>query len=385
MGSLCCFTENLIMNNYIPVNTPLLNGNERKYLLECIESGWISSEGPFISEFENKFAKLMGRKHGIAVCNGTAAIDATIEALGISTDDEVIMPTFTIISCIAQIVRNGGKPVLVDSDPITWNMDVNQIESKITKRTKAIMVVHIYGLPVDMNPVLKIANQHGIKVIEDAAEMHGQSYRGFPCGSFGDISTFSFYPNKHITTGEGGMILTDDDELAENCRSLRNLCFQKDKRFVHERLGWNLRMTNLQAALGLAQLERLNEFVNLKRRMGAIYTEILKRSTKLQLPKVKTEYANNIYWVYGVIIDQSSGFNAEKFMQKLHERGIGTRPFFFPMHQQPILRKMGFFENETYPISEFMYQHGFYLPSGLGLTEEQISYIANTTLEVLNS
>jgi perosamine synthetase len=245
------------MNNFIPVNVPLLDGNEKKYLLECIETGWISSEGPFITEFEQKFAARMGRKHGIAVCNGTAAIDASIEALDIGPGDEVIMPAFTIISCISQIVRNGGKPVLVDSDITTWNMDVNQIEAKITSKTKAIMIVHIFGLPVDVDPVLEIAKRHGLKIIEDAAEMHGQTYKGRPCGSFGDVSTFSFYPNKHITTGEGGMILTDDDKLAETCRSLRNLCFQPHQRFVHERLGWNLRMTNMQAAVGLAQLERL--------------------------------------------------------------------------------------------------------------------------------
>ena len=249
------------MKNYIPVNEPLLDGNEKKYLLECIETGWISSEGPFVSQFEQMFASRMGRKHGIAVCNGTAALDAAVAALEISSGDEVIMPTFTIISCINQIVRNGGVPVLVDSDPITWNMDVAQIEEKITPRTKAIMIVHIFGLPTDVDPILDIASRHCLKVIEDAAEMHGQTYKGKPCGSFGDISTFSFYPNKHITTGEGGMILTDNDQLALTCRSLRNLCFQPQQRFVHERLGWNMRMTNLQAALGVAQLERLDEFV----------------------------------------------------------------------------------------------------------------------------
>jgi len=270
------------MGDFIPVNEPLLDGNEKKYLLECIESGWISSEGPFVKEFEQKFAGRIGRKHAIAVTNGTAALDTAVEALGIGPADEVILPTFTIISCIIQIVRSGATPVLVDSDPLTWNMNVTQIESKITPRTKAIMVVHIYGLPVDMDPVLDIAKRHGLKIIEDAAEMHGQTYRGKPCGSFGDISTFSFYPNKHITTGEGGMIVTDDDVLAETCRSLRNLCFQPQKRFVHERLGWNLRMTNLQAALGLAQLERLDEFVARKRAMGERYTELLKSINGLE-------------------------------------------------------------------------------------------------------
>lgn len=372
------------MTNFIPVNEPLLYGNEKKYLLECIESGWISSEGPFIKEFETQFAARMGRKHGIAVCNGTAAIDASIEALSIGPGDEVIMPTFTIISCIAQIIRNGAKPVLVDSDPITWNMDVTQIEDKITERTKAIMIVHIYGLPVDLDPVLAIAKKYGIKVIEDAAEMHGQTYKNRPCGSFGDISTFSFYPNKHITTGEGGMILTDSDELAEACRSLRNLCFQPRKRFVHERLGWNLRMTNMQAALGLAQLERLDEFVERKRKMGKLYFELLKNVEGLQLPLVETSYAKNIYWIFGIVLDKKMGITAEEMMQKLENKGIGTRPFFYPMHLQPVLRSLGFFSNLRMPFSEDMYKYGFYLPSGLGLHTDQIEIAAYTLKELIN-
>jgi len=364
------------MTDFIPVNQPLLDGNEKRYLLECIESGWISSEGPFIKEFEQKFAARMGRKHGIAVCNGTAAIDATVEALDIGPGDEVIMPTFTIISCVAQIVRNGGKPVLVDSDPITWNMDVTQIEAKITRRTKAIMIVHIFGLPVDVDPVLDIAKRHGLKVIEDAAEMHGQTYKGKPCGSFGDISTFSFYPNKHITTGEGGMILTDDDELAETCRGLRNLCFQPNRRFVHERLGWNLRMTNMQAALGLAQLERLDDFVDRKRLMGKLYTELLQDITGFQLPLEKTGYAENIYWVFGIMLEEFKGIGAEKAMSLLGDAGVGTRPFFYPMHQQPVLKRKGFFENEAYPVAESMYRRGFYVPSGIALSETQIRTVS---------
>lgn len=365
-----------MMADFIPVNEPLLDGNEKKYLIECIETGWISSEGPFVREFEQKFADRMGRKHGIAVCNGTAAIDAAVEALDIGPGDEVIIPAFTIISCIAQIVRSGATPVLVDSDPATWNMDVSQIESRITPRTKAIMVVHIYGLPVDVGPVLEIARRHGLKVIEDAAEMHGQTYGGKPCGSFGDISTFSFYPNKHVTTGEGGMILTDDDELAETCRSLRNLCFQPHRRFVHERLGWNLRMTNMQAALGLAQLERLDEFIERKRRMGALYTGLLHDLPVLQLPLARTEYAHNIYWVYGVVLDETTSMNAEEAMKRLADAGVGTRPFFCPMHQQPVLQRMGLFAGEAHQVSERMYKQGFYLPSGLGVTMDHIERVA---------
>lgn len=367
----------------ILVNEPLLDGNEKKYLAECIDTGWISSEGPFIKKFEDAMAARVNRKHAIAVCNGTAAIDAAIEALDIGHNDEIIMPAFTIISCIAQIIRNGAKPVLIDCDPKTWNIDVKKIEERITSKTKAIMVVHIYGLPVDMEPVLQLAHKYNLKVIEDAAEMHGQTYKGKPCGSFGEISTFSFYPNKHVTTGEGGMILTDDDNLAEKCRSLRNLCFKPEKRFVHERLGWNLRMTNMQAAIGLAQLERLDEFVLKKRQMGKFYNEAFKDlSDKLDLPLTSTEYAENIYWVFGMVIKEKVGFNAETAMKKLLDEGVGTRPFFYPMHQQPVFKKMGLFENESYPVAENLAEQGFYIPSGLALTEEKMATVVKAVRKV---
>jgi perosamine synthetase len=367
----------------IPVNEPLLNGNEEKYLIECIRTGWISSEGPFIKQFEEQFAARVGRKYGIAVCNGTAAIEAAVAALDIDSGDEVIMPTFTIISCIGQIVRAGAIPVLIDSDPVTWNMNVAQIEAKITPRTKAIMVVHIYGLPVDMEPLLMLASKHDLKVIEDAAEMHGQTYKGKPCGSFGDISTFSFYPNKHITTGEGGMIVTDDLVLAEKCRSLRNLCFKPEQRFVHDELGWNFRMTNLQAALGVAQLERLDEFVQTKRRMGARYTELLTGTPCIQLPLTHIDSADNIYWVYGIVLDDDIHFNAQEAMTRLGKLGIGSRPFFWPMHEQPVFRKMGLFAGESYPVAERIARRGFYIPSGMALTDEQIEQSAAAVKEIL--
>ena len=373
-----------MMSDFIPVNEPLLDGNEKKYLAECIDTGWISSEGPFVKRFEEEFAARVGRKHGIAITNGTAAIDAAVEALGIGPGDEVILPTFTIISCVMQIVRSGATPVLVDSDPLTWNIDVTQIEAKITPRTKAIMVVHIYGLPVDMDPVLDLCQRYGLKLIEDAAEMIGQTYRGKPCGSFGDISTVSFYPNKHITTGEGGMILTDDDDLAEQCRELRNLCFKPGKRFVHERLGWNLRMTNLQAALGVAQLEQLDAFLEKKRRIGRRYNEFLADLPGVQLPLVHTEYAENIYWVYGLVLDDSVEFDAEEAMSRLAKLGVGCRPFFYPMHQQPVLRERGLFEGESYPVAEQMYQRGFYVPSGLALTEDQLLRVADRSKKFLS-
>jgi perosamine synthetase len=293
------------------------------------------------------------------------------------------MPTFTIISCINQIVRAGGVPVLVDNDPLTWNMDVTQVAAKITHRTKVIMVVHIYGLPVDMDPLITLAEQHGIAILEDAAEAHGQTYKGRPCGSFGAVSTFSFYPNKHVTTGEGGMVMANDAKLAEELRSLRNLCFQPSRRFVHERLGWNLRMTNLQAAIGLAQLERLDEFVARKRHMGRRYTELLNGVEGIQLPLVETDYAENVYWVFGLVLDDNVDFDAEEAMRRLAGMGVGCRPFFFPIHQQPVLRRMGLFADDAHPVAERLYRRGFYIPSGMALTDAQMDTVAEAVKELM--
>jgi perosamine synthetase len=368
----------------IPVNEPLLDGNEKRYLNQCIETGWISSEGPFVKQLEENLAVRVGRRYGIAVSNGSAALDAAVVALDIGPGDEVILPTFTIISCAAAIVRAGATPIVVDCDPLTWNMDVSQIEEKITPHTKAIMVVHIYGLPVDMEPVLNLAHKHGLYIIEDAAEMHGQTYQGKPCGSFGHISTFSFYPNKHITTGEGGMIVTDDPQLAQRCQSLRNLCFQPQKRFVHEELGWNMRMSNLQAAVGVAQLERLDEFVDRKRKMGKLYTELLGEISSIQLPLTRTDHAENIYWVYGIVLKNEVLLDGETVMKRLSNYRIGTRPFFWCMHEQPVFQKMGLFDGVSCPVGERLARRGFYLPSGLALTENQIEQVANALSEVLS-
>ena len=369
--------------NLIPVNEPLLDGNEQKYLAECITTGWISSEGPFVKRFEAQFAARVDRKYGIAVSNGSGALDIAIAALGIGRDDEVILPTFTIISCAAAIVRAGATPVVVDADPMTWNMDISQLEAKITPRTKAIMVVHIYGLPVDMDEISRLAAKYGLLVIEDAAEMHGQTYRDRSCGSFGDLSTFSFYANKHITTGEGGMLVTDDPEIAERCRSLRNLCFEPQQRFVHQELGWNLRMSNLHAAVGVAQLERLDEFVARKRAMGRRYTELLADIPGIELPLAQTDYAENIYWVYGIVLRAEVPFDAKVVMQKLAAAQIGTRPFFWCMHEQPIFAKMGLFAGVSCPVAERLARRGFYLPSGIALTESQIDRVSSSLREIL--
>lgn len=378
----------------IPVNEPLLDGNEGRYLQECIDSGWISSEGPFVERFEAGMAACVGRRHAVAVTSGTAALELALDALRLEPGSMVVLPTFCIISCAAAVIRNGCLPLFVDSDPRTWNLDVGklaelleeQIVRKGNSKLKAIMAVHTYGLPVDMAPLMMLADRYGLKVIEDAAEMHGQSYRGRPCGSFGDVSIFSFYPNKLVTSGEGGMVLTDDPLLAERCRSLRNLCFQSDRRFVHEELGYNFRMSNLQAAVGVAQLERLDSFVSRKREIGARYDSLLSGSDLLQLPLPRTEYADNIYWVYGLVLADEVAIAAEGMMRRLAARGIGTRPFFWSMHEQPVFKRMGIMTESCgdYPVAERLARRGFYLPSGLALTNQQIDEVATTLVEELD-
>lgn len=367
----------------IPVNTPCLNGNEKKYLNECIDTGWISSEGSFVKRFESQFSLYCNRRYGVAVANGSAALDIAVKAIGISKGDEVIIPTFTIISPVQSVLQQCGIPVLVDSNEDTWNMDISQIEAKITARTKAILVVHIYGLPVDMHPVLELARKYNLKIIEDAAEMHGQEYCGSKCGSFGDISIFSFYSNKHITTGEGGMLVTDDPELAERCRGYRNLCFQPGRRFVHEDLGWNYRMTNMQAALGCAQLEQIDNIVQRKRKIGNLYNQSFTDIAGLQLPIKKTNYAENIYWVYGLMVNDECTLTREEIMEKLSENKIGTRPFFWCMHEQPVFNNLGLFRGERYPVAESMARNGFYIPCGLGLTDDDILTVAETLHKIM--
>ena len=367
----------------VPVNEPNLVGNEKKYLLKCLSNGFISSSGKFVSDFERKFAKRVNRKFAIAVSNGTAALQLAFESLNIKKNDEVILPSFTIISCILPVIRSGAIPVLVDSDPATWNMNVNQVEKKITSRTKVIIAPHIYGLPIDMDHLLKISKKHNIKIIEDAAEVLGLKYKNKPCGSFGEISTFSFYANKHITTGEGGMIVTNNKKIAERCKSLRNICFNSKRRFLHHDLGWNYRFTNMQAAIGLAQLEKLNSFVIKKRNIGKIYNKELDKSKIFDTPLDKTHYAKNIYWVYGLVLKKNSPISLITIIKKLKKYGIETRNFFWPLHQQPILNKMGFFKKTKLPISEHLAKNGLYLPSGLSITPLQQKYVINKIKKII--
>jgi perosamine synthetase len=375
----------------IPVNEPVLRDQELEYVSQCVRSGWISSAGRFIDEFEQQWAAYCGRQHGIAVSNGTTALQLAVACLDLEPGDEVIMPTFTIISCAMAVVYNGGIPVLVDSDPVTWCMDVGAIEKQITPRTRAIMPVHIYGHPVDMDAVIALAGKHHLSVIEDAAEAHGAEYlsrrAAAPptwrrCGSFGDVSCFSFYANKLITTGEGGMLLTDDAGIAGKARSMRNLCFQPDRRFFHEHLGFNFRLTNLQAALGLAQMGRIDEIVARKRWMGGEYNRRLTGLPGVQLP-AEESWARSVYWMYGVVLTGSARLDGGQFAQALSQRGVETRPFFLGMHEQPVFQRRGLFLDQRYPVAETLARRGLYLPSGLALTEAQLAHVCQAVREVL--
>eukprot|EP00811_Abedinium_folium_P034778 NODE_7631_length_1562_cov_10.891986.p1 GENE.NODE_7631_length_1562_cov_10.891986~~NODE_7631_length_1562_cov_10.891986.p1 ORF type:complete len:438 (+),score=151.34 NODE_7631_length_1562_cov_10.891986:134-1315(+) len=373
----------------IPVNTPMFWGNEKDAVAACVETGWISSEGPAVREFEVAMAARVGRAHGIACANGTAALDIAVKALGLGEGDEVIVPTFCIISCLCQIVRGGSIPVLVDSDDF-YNLDVRQVAAKITTRTKAIMCVHTYHFACDMEPILALAREHNLFVIEDAAEMIGQTYQGKACGSFGHVSTLSFYPNKHVTTGEGGMVLTDDAALAERSRSLRNLCFDgRKRRFVHEDLGWNYRMTNLQAALGVAQVQHLDKAVERKREIGRLYTELLAGCPGLVLPPATNVRGDsNIYWVFGVEVAVEMPADAEEVMRRLAELKVGTRPFFWPMHEQPVFLKQGLFADVgpgAFPVAERIARRGLYIPSGLALTDDDCREVARRVRAVMAS
>jgi len=375
----------------IPVNEPLLAGNENQYVQDCIQTGWISSSGKYLDRFERDWASFCSQKHGIGVSNGTAALEIAVRSLGLGPEDEVIMPTFTIVSCAFAVVQAGAKPVLVDADPATWCMDADRIEEKITKKTKAIMVVHIYGHPVDMTKVMAIARKHDLPVIEDAAEVHGaeclysegdgrEAWRR--CGSFGTVSTFSFYANKIITTGEGGMVLTSDGEIARRCRDLRYLCFRPDRRFLHDELSGNFRITNLQAAVGVAQLEKIDTILKLKSWLGAAYRERLKDMKEITLP-VEKPWGKNVYWMYGLVVSETTGITAADLALRLQQRGIESRPFFLGMHEQPALQRRGLFQGQRYPVAERLARQGLYVPSGLGLKEAQLDQVCQALRESL--
>lgn len=366
----------------IPVCEPLLAGNEEKYVLECLRENWISSGGKFIGKFEEGFAHYCGQKHGIGVCNGTVALHLALAALDIGKGDEVIMPSLTIASTAFAAIYCGAKPVFVDVEPDTWNIDPAKIEAKITRRTKVIMPVHMYGHPCDMDAIIRIARKHRLTIVEDAAQAHGAQYKCKMAGSFGKAACFSFYSNKLITCGEGGMVVTNDRKLAEKCRRLRNLGFLKKRRFFHKEIGFNYRMTNIQAAIGVAQLENAAGLLNRRRANAQMYDRLLAGIEGLTLP-VEREGCRNAYWMYGAVVDRSFGIGRDVLMAKLRAKGVETRTFFIPMNQQPVLKKMGLVDKKSkYPVSDRLGRDGFYLPSGGGLTKDQIAHIVRCVKDV---
>ncbi len=365
----------------IQVCTPLITGNEKKYLVDCIEKNEISSGGRYLEAFENAFSAYCGVHFGVGTTSGTTALHLAVAALGIGPGDEVIIPDFTIAACAFAVIYCGAKPIFVDVEPDTWNLNPALIEKKITKRTKAIMPVHIYGHPCDMDSIIALAKKYKLMVIEDAAEAHGATYKGKVAGGIGHVGIFSFYANKIITSGEGGMVITNNPRIAERARLLRNLAFLKKKRFFHKEIGFNFRMTNLQAALGLAQFEKINEFIERRRNNASKYQTLLKDVRGLTLPIERPE-TKNVYWMYGVLVDKNFGMNRDTLMTKLYESGIETRTFFIPMHRQPIFKKMGLCPKEKFPVTERISQTGFYLPSSSGLTESEIRTVCHAIKKI---
>jgi perosamine synthetase len=366
----------------IPVCIPLLGEKELEYVVDCINTNWISSKGKYVEEFEEKFAKYCGCRYGVTTTSGTTALHLALASIGVGKGDEVIIPASTMIATAFAVVYCGATPVLVDAEPETWNIDVKKIEDKITDRTKAIMPVHIYGHPCDMNPIMKLAKERGLYVVEDAAEAHGAEYKGKKAGGIGHVGCFSFYANKIITTGEGGMIVTNDEEIAERAKSLRNLCFPKEKRiYLHSEVGYNYRMTNIQAAIGLAQFERIDELVEMRRRNAHLYNEYLKDVEGITLP-VEKEWVKNVYWMYSILIEDEFGLSMANLATELEKKGIETRTFFIPINEQPVFQRMDLFKGEKYPVAEELARKGMYLPSSSGLKAEEIKKVVQGIVEV---
>ncbi len=373
----------LEQSRLIPVSEPLIGDNVLPLVQECIETGWISSEGRFVHEFERKWSSYCGVQHGIAVSSGTAALQIAVAALRLEHGSEIIMPSWTIISCAIAILEAGCIPVLVDCDPETWCMNLDEVESKVSPRTRAVMAVHMLGHPVDMRRLVALADKHDLFLIEDAAESHGAEVESRRVGGLGDMGCFSFYANKIVTTGEGGMVVTNDRDFAERLRALRNLCFGSDRRFLHTEIGHNYRLTNLQAAVGVAQIDRVDEHIQKKRWIAARYHERLGLLRNVALP-VERDWAKNVYWMYGLLLEDDVPFDAVEFARRLRDQGVDTRPFFLGMHEQPVLRTRGFFQQEVYPVSERLARRGLYVPSGLTLTETQIDFVCKAIMRALS-
>ena len=373
----------VLKKKIINVSEPKLSNKTKDYVLDCIKTEWISSSGSYLETFEKKWAKFCNKKYAVSVTSGTAALIIALKALNLKSGDEVIMPSFTIISCALAIIEAGAKPVLADCDLDTWCIQPNEIKKKINSRTKAILIVHMFGHPANIDEIKKIIKNKKIDIIEDAAESHGSKFKKEVVGSFGKISCFSFYVNKLITTGEGGMALTNDKKLYNKMKNLRNLAFNNKRRFSHNEIGYNYRMTNIQAAIGLSQLEKITEHIKIKRQNTLLYNKIL---TSYDLPislPIEKEWAKNTFWMYGIVL-KNTKMTAQTLSKKLFDKKIETRPLFLGMHEQPVFKKMNLFKSNSYPNTEYLSKYGLYLPSGLRLNKSKIEFVCKTLKSILS-
>lgn len=361
----------------IPVSDPIIGRHAKKYILDCLASGWVSSKGTYIDRFEKAFAGFIGTKYAVATSSGTSAIHLALAALDIGLGDEIIIPALTMIATALPIIYTGATPVLVDSEPRTGNIDTTKIQAAVTHRTRAIIPVHLHGHPADMTEIVRLAKKNNLAVIEDAAEAHGAQIHGKKAGSFGDMGCFSFYGNKIITTGEGGMVTTNSKSFADRVRSLRNLARTPGKHFLHKEIAYAYRLSNLQAALGLAQTEDARRFVAKKRRVARTYNRLLKKIPNITLPTEIPGYTS-VYWQYGILLKNKK--TRDGIEKKLAARGIETREFFIPMHRQPALTKLGLFKNQRYPVAEELSSRGLCLPSGLTITAKELHDVCATLI-----
>jgi perosamine synthetase len=366
---------------FIPVNNPVLTGNEKTYVMDCLESSWISSSGKYVEQFETTFAEFCGVKNAISCCNGTAALHLALLALGLEPGDEVIIPTLTFIATANAVAYCGGKPVFVDSEPDTWNMDPELIEEKVTPQTKGILAVHLRGNPSDMDTILAIAHRHGLFVVEDAAQAHGAEYKGRKAGSIGNVGTFSFFGNKIITSGEGGMVVTDDDAVADKVLLFKNQGMTTQNRYWHPVVGYNYRMTNVAAAIGLAQLERVDWQIKGRSDVASWYRECLGDIPGL-LWQAEKEWARRVWFLFTLVLDGYSASIRGDLMSDLLKHGIDTRPFYHPLHAMPPYLNES--RTGSFPVAERISPKGVNLPTWAGMTREDVQYICDTISGYLN-
>ena len=377
----------LPLSGFIPVCEPTYGPEERRALIDAFDSGWVSSGGKYNEKLEADFAAYSHTAHGVSVCNGTVAIHLAIRALGLSAGDEVIVPNHNGIYGVYALMYEGITPVPVEAEAITWNIDPDLIEQSITDKTKAIMVVHLYGHPCDMDVISAIAEKYGLPVIEDAAQAHGAEYKGRRAGSLGTIATFSLFANKIITSGEGGLIVTSSEDLADKCRYYRNQCFPLGgpRHFIHEDVGYNYRMTNVQAALAWAQLGKIDKLIAGRRRVNTMYRHCLKEVPGIQFQE-ELSWAKNIFWMTAITINPAqAGFNRNDLEEHLISKQIQTRRLFVGMNRQPVLETRGHRVTSKFPVSDFLSDNGLYLPSSSHLEEEKVETISATIMELVSS